>query len=78
MFSWELEKFIKDRDFYIGGDDLAFLIDINKHPQINYIHYDASKHQYIIITNDNYYFDFEAMPIEEAKEKRLVKSLMKK
>ena len=78
MYSWELEKFISDRNFYIGGDDLAFLIDVSKHPQINYIGYDAFSKSYTLTTLDNYCFFFNAMPIEEAKEKGLVKQLIKK
>ena len=78
MYSWELEEFIKNRDFYIGGDDLAFVIDINKHPQINYIKYNPYNNTYQITTSDNYCFYFNAMPINEAKEKGLVKTLSKK
>ena len=78
MYSWELEQFIKERDFYIGGDDLAFLIDVNQHPQINYIHYDASDRSYVMTTSDNYCFYFKAMLLSEAKEKGLVKQLIKK
>ena len=78
MYSWELEKFISDRNFYIGGDDLAFVIDINKHPQITYIGYNAFSKTYTLATSDNYCFYFYAMPIEEAKGKGLVKQLIKK
>lgn len=75
MYSWELESFIKSKNFYLGGDDLAFVIDIKKHPQINRIKYDAGSKTYMISTSDNYCFYFKAMPIEEAKEKKLIKSL---
>jgi hypothetical protein len=78
MYSWELEKFISDRNFYIGGADLEFVIDINEHPQINYIGYNAFSKTYTLSTSDNYCFFFKAMPIEEAKEKGLVKQLIKK
>ncbi len=77
MYSWELEKFISDRDYYIGGDDLAFLIDVNKHPQINYIGYNAFNHSYTLSTSDNYCLFFKVMSIEEAKERGLVKTLVK-
>lgn len=77
MYSWELEQFIKERNYYIGGDDLAFVIDIGKHPQINYIGYDAFTKSYTLSTSDNYCFKFKAMPIFEAQEKGLVKSLIK-
>ena len=78
MYSWELEQFIKERDFNIGGDDLAFLIDANNHPQINYIAYNSYEKTYMITTDDNYCFYFKAMLISEAKEKDLVKQLIKK
>ena len=78
MYSWELEKFIEDRDFYIGGDDLAFLIDPHNHPQINYIAYNAFSKSYTLSTSDNYCFSFNVMPVDEAKEKGLIKQLIKK
>ena len=78
MYSWELEKFIIDRNYYIGGDDLAFLIDIQNHPQITNIKYDSGVNCYMITTSDNYCLFFNAMPITVAEEKGLVKKLVKK
>jgi len=77
MYSWEMEQFIKERDFYIGGDELAFLVDVQNHPQISYIGYNADNNSYSIHTSDNYYFNFSAMPIVEADQKGLVKKLVK-
>ena len=76
MYSWELEHFINNREWYIGGDDLEFVIDTKEHPQIDHIKYDGNF--YYVWTTDNYYFKIKPMPIEEAKEKGLVKSLVKK
>ena len=78
MYSWELEKFSIDRNYYIGGDDLAFLIDIRNHPQITGVTYNSSINCYMITTSDNYCLFFNAMPIKEAEEKGLVKKLVKK
>ena len=73
MYSWELEEFIKQRNYYVGGDDLVFVINIKEHPQINSVKYDAFNNMYHLTTNDNYNLDFNAMPLKEAQEKGLVK-----
>ena len=33
MYSWEIENFLKERNYYIGGDDLNFIIN-TKYSQI--------------------------------------------
>ena len=78
MYSWEIEKFIEGRNYRVGGDDLLILVEVKNHPQITSMSYDAFNHVYTITTSDNYNMMFEAMLLDEAKEKGLVKKLIKK
>jgi len=46
MYSWEIQQFLEERNFYIGGDDLIFITDVNQHPQLNHIKYNPYEHKY--------------------------------
>ena len=74
MYSWEIYKFLEERNYYIGGDDLIFITDVNQHPQINHIVYNAYEHKYEMWDKEGSYFCFWAMPYTEAIEKGLVKT----
>ncbi len=83
MYSWEIENFIKERNYYIGGDDLEYLVTPSNSPQITRVNFKNENGigKYEMGVNDrNIPFVFYAMPIEEAKEKGLVKkrTLVKK
>ena len=74
MYSNEINDFIKSKNNVIGGDDLLFLINSSNHPQISEITFHPENNTYTIKTNDNYIFNFYAMPYKEAVCKKLVKS----
>ena len=86
MYNWEIEKFLKERNYYIGGDDLLKVISILENPQLTYIkrcmgegegetekciYYMKAKGDFN--PNEEIEFKFCAMPYEEAKVKGLVK-----
>ena len=73
MYDWEIQQFLKDRNHYIGGDDLNFIIDTRRHPQINHIEYNPYDSSYNMWSKDGTHFHFNAMPYKEALEKGLVK-----
>ena len=73
MFTYELIEFIASRNYYIGGDDLLFVIDTKQHPQINHIKYDPYQNKYEMWDKEGNYISFYAMPYAEAVEKGLVK-----
>lgn len=77
MYSWEIEKFINDRNYHIGGDDLEFIIDPKNHSQYIYVTTKGPDGRWVIYTNDGYKFEFWPIPIEEAKAKGLVKKIIK-
>ena len=41
MYTWEMEKFINQRDKRIGGDDLLKIISQEENPQIKVVRYIA-------------------------------------
>lgn len=59
MYSWEIEKFLKDRNYYIGGDDLTFITDMRRHSQLNHIKYDPYNNSYEMWDNDGNYYNFK-------------------
>ena len=73
MYSWEIENFLKERNYYIGGDDLNFIIDTKQHPQINHIKFNPYDNTYDMWDKDGNHFHFKAMQYKEAKDKGLVK-----
>lgn len=73
MYSWEIEKFLKDRNYTVGGDDLINLIDTRKNPQLSHIEYNAGNGSYDMWDKEGNHYHFSAIPYNEAKEKGLVK-----
>lgn len=73
MYSEEIEAFLKERDYCIGGDDLLKVISIKENPQLTRISYSAKDNKYYMLDDKNNEFEFEAMPYQTAIEKGLVK-----
>ena len=72
MFSWEIENFLKQRNYYIGGKDLNFILDTRQHSQINHIKFNPFDNTYEMWDKDGKYFHFTGMTYKEAKEKGLI------
>lgn len=75
MYSWELEKFIKERNYLIGGDDLIKILSLEENPQITNITFSPERNLYTICDKDGISLEFNVMPYEEAEEKGLVRKL---
>jgi hypothetical protein len=73
MYSWELKNFINERNKYLGGDDLLKIISLKENPQLNHIIFNPYNNIYEMWDNCGNYYNFKAMPFEEAKQKGLVK-----
>lgn len=73
MYSWEIYKFLEERGYYIGGDDLIKVTSIIENPQLTHIQYKSFENKYYMNDNENNYFEFTPMPYEEAKKLNLVK-----
>lgn len=57
MYSWEIDKFIKDRNYKLSSIEYCNLCDTSH--QINRIKYNQIFNNYEIWTDDNYYFKFK-------------------
>lgn len=75
MYSWELENFIKNRDYLIGGDDLIKILSLEENPQLMRITFSPERNLYTIHDKEGNRFHFIAMGYEEAEEKGLVRKL---
>lgn len=73
MFTWEIYKFLQDRNYYVGGDDLEKITSIIENPQLVHIKYDAFENKYKMWDFEGNYIEFTPMPYEEAKAKKLIK-----
>ncbi len=74
MYDWEIQQFLRDRNYYIGGDDLTFITDTRQHPQIDHIIFNPGDSSYDMWSKEGTHFHFNAMPYKEALERGLVKS----
>ncbi len=73
MYSWEIRNFLRERNYYIGGDDLLKVTDPRENPQLTFIEFHPSDNSYYMRDDVGEEFNFTAMPYEEAKSKGLVK-----
>lgn len=54
MYSWEIDNYIKLREYELSKDEYFEASDINKNPQISMIIYDIENNNVTICTNDGY------------------------
>lgn len=74
MYSWEIQEFLKNKGYYVGGDDLIQVTSHIHNPQLNHIKFNAETSEYEMWDNEGIYFKFKAMPYDEAIQKGLVKN----
>lgn len=77
MYPYEVAEFLKQRNWYIGGDDLIKITSVKENPQLNHIKFNAWTNEYEMWDIEGNYYKFTAMPYKEAIEKGLVKSKQK-
>lgn len=58
MYSWEIEKFLSERNYNISSDEYGIVCDIKNNPQINWIKYDAFNNCFHMSTSDGYHWTF--------------------
>jgi hypothetical protein len=73
MYTWEVEKFLQERNYQVGGDDLLKVISRDECPQFKRIRYNPFDNSYEL-WDDKTYIKFYAIPYEKAKTLGLVKS----
>lgn len=65
MYPWELEKFIKDRNYQIGGEDLQKIISLKENPQLTQITLFPGINRYEMWDKEQHYYTFTVLPYEE-------------
>lgn len=58
MYSFEIDNYLKSRNYNISFDEYRFISDIEKSPQICRISYNSMDNSYIMYTKDNYIWKF--------------------
>lgn len=58
MYSYEIENFLKERNFKVSRSECMELMNRSKNPQISEIRCLSSDGQYLISTDDKYTFKF--------------------
>lgn len=58
MYSWEIEEYLKERNYYLTSDEIIYVTNIELHPQLARIRYNNEFDFYEMWTSDNYYFKF--------------------
>lgn len=73
MYPYEITEFLKQRNYYVGGDDLLRVTSTEENPQLDHIKFNQGTNEYEMWDKEGNYYIFEAMPYKEALEKGLVK-----
>lgn len=71
MYSWEIRKFLEDRNYNISEQDLLFILNIKNHPQINHIKFNDYDNSYDMWSSDGEYFHFKVKSRRDAKDKKI-------
>ena len=77
MYPEEIRRFLEERNYLIGGDDLINIINIENSPQINSIKYNTFDNSYEIWDCYGNYYKFLVIPYEDSKYKKLIKGRKK-
>lgn len=54
MYSWEIDNFLRLRDWKVSTEDYLFITDLRFHPQLNRIIYNPFYDNYYVSTNDGW------------------------
>lgn len=73
MYPYEITEFLKQRNYYVGGDDLLKVTSTEENPQLDHIKFNQGTNEYEMWDKEGNYYIFEAMSYKEALEKGLVK-----
>lgn len=62
MYSYEIENYLKEKNYYLNSEEIIFITDITVNTQICRISYNQEFNFYQIWTKDGYYFKFGCKP----------------
>ena len=69
MYPEELKRFLEERNYKLGGEDLLKVISILENPQLNHISYDPFTNRYKMWDRYGNYYEFEVIPYEKVKRR---------
>lgn len=58
MYSWEIDNYLRNRNYVINKDEYMIITDITLNSQISRIKYDAYANSFYIETSDGYNWIF--------------------
>lgn len=58
MYSWEIDNYLRNKNYVINKDEYVNLINISSSSQIIYVKYDAYSNSFYVETNDGYNWVF--------------------
>lgn len=67
MYSYEIEQYLKERNYILDSESILPVIDLLTNTQITRIKYSSETNEYEIWTHDGYYFKFR---VENKERKR--------
>lgn len=67
MYSYEIEQYLKERNYILDSESVLPVIDLLTNTQITRIKYSSETNEYEIWTHDGYYFKFR---VEQYTRKR--------
>lgn len=59
MYSWEIKKFIEERNYELTQEEINYVINVFNSPQISEIRFHPQTYSYEIFTNDGLYITFK-------------------
>ena len=62
MYSYEIDNYLKERNYYLNSEEIQFITDITVNTQICRISYNQEFNFYQIWTKDGYYFKLGCKP----------------
>lgn len=62
MYSYEIEQYLKERNYYLNSEEVMYITNIKLNPQISRITYNCEYNFYEMYTFDGYYFKFGIKP----------------
>ena len=70
MYSYEIEQYLKERNYILDSESILPVIDLLVNTQIARIKYSSENNEYEIWTHDGYYFKFTVEQKENKERKR--------
>lgn len=67
MYSYEIQKYLEDRNYCLTPEEILEVINVSINTQIFYISYNAEYNHYEIRTKDGYTFKFGAKTDQERR-----------